>query len=253
VPHYDSYECSTYRNGRKRQLNRCSIHHTNSEAVRELILDTIRRVSAFARENETEFIDRIREATIIRHTEAAATHKTQIERNEKRITELDMLFRKVYEDNALGKLTDDRFRLLSDTYDNEQAILKEQTANLRAELDVFDADSVKADKFIEIVRRYSAFEELTTPMLNELVEKVLVYNPDKSTGERVQRIDIYLTFIGKFEMPAANEERQSQEADEAEEKRLARKRQQSEYFRKRYAEKKNERKREEEKRKPKIA
>ena len=242
LPHHDSYECSTYRNSKKRQINKCSLHHVNSLKVRELILDTIRKVSAKAIENEAEFTKIIRETSVIRHEETAAAHRKQIGKNFKRIIELDILFRKTYEDNAAGKLTDERFGQLSGVYDSEQAALKTQNAGLQAELDAFDADSIKTGKFIEIAHRYTRFDELTTPMLNEFVEKVLIHAPDKSSGERVQRVDIYLNFIGKFDIPVAEP---SQEEIEAEEKRLAKKRKDQEYFRRRYVEKKEEKKREE--------
>jgi len=123
-------------------------------------------------------------------------------KNEKRITELDMLFRKTYEDNAVGKLSDERFAQLSGAYESEQADLKQQNAILQSEVDSFDADSAKADRFIELVHKYTDFTELTASMINEFVDKVLIYEGDKSSGKRVQRIDIYFNFIGVFDVPA---------------------------------------------------
>ena len=114
-----------------------------------------------------------------------------------------MLFRKTYEDNATGKLNDERFKQLSDGYESEQADLKQQNVVLQSEVDAFDADSAKTDRFIELVKKYKDFPELTGSMINEFVDRILVYEGDKSSGKRVQRVDIYLNFIGMSPLPKA--------------------------------------------------
>ena len=112
-----------------------------------------------------------------------------------------MLFRKTYEDFAAGRLAEKRFELLSGGYETEQAELERQTAELRTELAHFDSDSVRVDKFMELVKRYTDFSELTPAMLHEFVEKVVVFNAEKKDGIREQRVDIYLNYIGQFEVP----------------------------------------------------
>ena len=239
-PNYDTYECATYRNSYKRQINKCSLHYVTSEAIRKAIFDTIRRVIIYANENEAEFADKIREAAAICREETAAAHRAEMQNNERRIGELDILFRKTYEDNAIGKLSDERYAQLSNLYDREQAELKASNAKLQAELDIFAENSEKTDCFIELARRYTEACELTTPMLNEFVDKVFVHEADKSSGERVQKIDVYLRFIGNFDVPAVAEECSLGDI-EAEARRLARKRKQREYARRRYANMKVER------------
>ena len=174
--------------------------------MRELVLDRIRCIGDYVRGSEEDFTRRVREASTVQRDEAAKSHKKRIAKNEKRITELDMLFRKTYEDNATNKLSDERFTQLSGSYEREQADLKEQNAVLQTELDAFNADSVKADRFIELVKKYSEFPELSSPMINEFVDKILVYEGDKSSGKRVQRVDIYLNFIGNFALPITEHE-----------------------------------------------
>jgi DNA invertase Pin-like site-specific DNA recombinase len=193
----DKYICSLY------QIHRqdCTMHYISTESVRQLILETIRCTAAYARESEAEFVELIREASSVRQGETAKGHKKQIAKNEKRIAELDSLFRKTYEDFSAGLLTESRFRQLSDSYESEQAALRSQTAGLKAELEQFDSDSLRADKFLELARRYSEFDELTAPMLHEFVEKVIVHEADRSSGKREQRVDIYLNFIGQFHAP----------------------------------------------------
>ena len=208
----DIYCCSLYQIHR----NDCTQHYISTESVSALILETIRGATAYARENEAEFIKLIREASAVRQGEAAKTHKKQISRNEKRITELDTLFRKTYEDFSAGLLNENRFRQLSGDYEEEQETLRVQTAGLKAELAQFDSDSLRADRFLELARRYSDFDELTAPVLHEFVEKVVVHEADRSSGKREQRVDIYLNFIGQFTAPAEVEP-----DDDAEEKRAA--------------------------------
>ena len=102
---------------------------------------------------------------------------------------------------VLGKLTNKRFQLLSEEYEQEQAELEQSIETMQAELNSFNADSSRADKFIELVKRYTDFTELTTPMIIEFIEKIVVHEADKSSGERQQDVEIYLNFIGKFELP----------------------------------------------------
>jgi hypothetical protein len=103
----------------------------------------------------------LREESAIKQAAAAKSHRRQIIKNEKRIAELDTLFRRTYEDFAAGRLSETRFEQLSGGYESEQAALTEQTAGLRTELDAFDTDSIRADKFMELTRRYTDFSELT--------------------------------------------------------------------------------------------
>jgi hypothetical protein len=95
------------------------------------------------------------------------------------------LFKKTYEDNASGKLSDKRFEQLSADYEREQADLETQNEQLTAEITAFNEDSEKSSKFIELVRRYTEYDELTTPILNSFISKVVVHEADKSSGERV--------------------------------------------------------------------
>ena len=197
----DAYCCSLYQIHR----NDCTMHYIDTASVSALILETIRGATAYARENEAEFVKLIREASAVRQGEAAKTHKKQIAKNEKRITELDTLFRKTYEDFSSGLLNENRFRQLSGGYESEQDTLRTQTAVLRSELEQFDCDGLRADKFLELARRYSDFDELTAPMLHEFVEKVIVHEADRSNGRREQRVDITLNFIGQFAAPGKSE------------------------------------------------
>jgi hypothetical protein len=116
------------------------------------------------------------------------------------------LFRKTYEDYAAGRLSEKRFEQLSQSYESEQAELEKQTTEIREQLAQFENDSLKADKFLELARRYTDFSELTPAILHEFVEKVIVHEGDKSSGRRVQQVDIYLNYIGQFDLPDYSEQ-----------------------------------------------
>jgi len=103
--------------------------------------------------------------------------------------------------NVNGKLTDKRFETLSQEYESEQTSLEEPAQRLQEELAGFDADSLRADKFIEIAKRYTDFSKLAAPMINEFIDRIYVHEGEKVDGERVQKVDVYLNFIGKVELP----------------------------------------------------
>ena len=120
-----------------------------------------------------------------------------IERN----GELNTLIKKLYEGNATGKIPDKHFERLLAEYDREQTALETEIEDLQAQIDSFNEDSTKADKFIAVVRRYTDFTELTTPMLNEFIEKVVVHEATGGRTDRKQKIDVYFNFVGQVELP----------------------------------------------------
>ena len=199
----DTYMCSSFSESAKTIRQNCTLHYIRTAAVRELILDTIKNVSGYVRENETEFIQKVREASEIRQASAAKSSRKQLVKNQKRHTELDAVISKLYEDNATGKIPDARFEILLIGYEKEQSELAGQIAELEKQVNEFDSDSVRVDKFIETVKRFTDFSELTTPMIHEFVERIVVHEGDKSSGERIQKVDIYLNFIGKFDIAPA--------------------------------------------------
>ena len=114
---------------------------------------------------------------------------------------LDTLIKTLYESYAMGKITEKRFEMLSADYEKEQAELEEVIAADISELEVFTTDKDRAQQFLSIAKRYTDFSQLTTPMINEFVDKILVHAPEKIDGERTIEIEIYLKFIGKFDIP----------------------------------------------------
>lgn len=241
-PDRDEYNCSTYNLSRQSYDKQCSQHYIRTEVVRKLVLETIKAVSDYVITNEEEFINRIYSTSRDKQKESIRSLKRKIAQDTKRVNELNMLMKKLYEDNINGKLSDKRFEFMLSEFENEQDTLEISMENAKAEIEKYESDTVRADKFIELVKRYTDFSELTTPMLNEFVEKILVHEADYSSGERVQEVEIYLNFIGKFELPV--KEPTAEEIAEHE-KLKARRAKKAEYNR-RYMEKRRKRIAEEE-------
>ena len=166
-----------------------------------MLLDTIKTVSAYAISNEAEFIEKVRAASEVRQAQAAKDLKRKLNKDRKRSKELDGLIKKLYEAYASEKISEKRFEMPSGEYEQEQAALEVAIRQEQAELDAFEADTAKVDQFLALTKKFTDFSVLTTPMIYEFVDKIVVHAPDRSSGERTQEVDIYLKFIGKFDVP----------------------------------------------------
>ena len=198
----DSYNCSTYTLTIERAERKCFSHSISTEALRALTLETIRTVSKYAIENEEEFTRKVREAAEIRQDEAAKDLKRRINKAKKRHAELETMIKALYESFLLGKIPEKRFEMLSASYEAEQAELDELIAQDQASLDVFMSDSTRIEQFMKLAKKYRDFDELTTPMINEFVDKILVHQVTRDEyGDRCQEVEIYLNFIGNFQVP----------------------------------------------------
>ena len=220
--HFDTYNCSTYSNTRIRETRICSNHHISTQAVRTLLLEAIRKIAQYAIADPKAFAQQIRAEAQIQHEAAAKELKRRLARDRKRCAELDGLFQKLYESYATGKITEKRFDMMAANYETEQAELEQRIADGQQELDTYMQDEDRIDKFLELTKRYTDFSELTTPMIKEFVEKIVVHAPDRSTGQRTQQVDIYFKFIGQFSIPEETEQLSPEEQsarDELEAKR----------------------------------
>lgn len=197
----DYYACSTRELSGRKYNPLCSRHRITTAALKEIVLNAIREAGNFVRTDEEEFAARIRAASAIRKENMLKEKKKQLGDEKKRLAELDLLIRRTYEDNINGKLSDKSFTLLLSGYEKEQEQLEQSVNGIQAEMDSFHEDSIKIDKFKSLVEKYTDLSELTAPMLNEFVEKIIVHESDYSSGKRVQKVDVYLNFIGKFDVP----------------------------------------------------
>jgi DNA invertase Pin-like site-specific DNA recombinase len=210
----DNYHCSTYSLYKGKFEDRCTQHHVRTNVVRDLLLDTIKFTANYVNEHEAEFIERLRSSTELQQKNEITALKKRLSREQKRINDLNTLIKKIYEDNVNGKISDKRFEMLLTDYESEQNELESSADALEKALHEYQKNSDNVDKFIELVHRYTDFSELTTPMIHEFVEKIVVHEADKSTGERIQQIDIYLKYVGKLDiipMPELTPEQRKEE------------------------------------------
>lgn len=198
----DFYDCSSYTLAHQKRTHACCGHYIRTRVLRELILDTIRTVSTFAISNPDEFMEKVRAASQLRQAEAAKDTRRKLNKDKKRIAELDTIIKKLYESFAIGRITDERFDSLLEEYEAEQKLLQASAADAEQRLASFQEDTVRLDQFLALAKKYTDFSELTTPMINEFIDKILVHAPEKIDGDRVQEVEIYLKFIGRFELPA---------------------------------------------------
>ena len=217
----DTYNCATYTLTLQRETKKCCSHSVSTKAMRELILYTIRTVSEYAIANEEEFRQRVLDASRIKQEAEAKGLKKKLAKAKKRYAELDVLIKKLYESYAMEKISEHRFDMLSAEYEQEQAELESVIAADQVELEIFHTDATRADQFMVLAKKYTDFSNLTTPMINEFIEKILIHAPEKIDGERTMEIEIFLKFIGKFEVPMPEPTPEEIAAAEADRKRRA--------------------------------
>ncbi len=190
----ECYTCSAYRTRKN-----CTAHYIRAVVLEQLVLQNLQRVIAYVQEDEGEFVRLVMKNQSAAQAAEQEQAKRLLEKNTRRVDELDAIIQRLYEDNVSGKLSDERFKKLSDAYEQEQAVLRESIPALTEQVRERDSRTVDLQHFLKRVRKYTQPEKLTPAMLRELVEKVVVYAPDKSSGHRTQRIDVYYTFIGKID------------------------------------------------------
>ena len=191
----ENYTCGTYR----RFSNRCTAHYIRVVVLEELVLQNLQRVVAYAREDEDEFVRRVIENKLAVQRTEQEQSKRKLEKQRRRITELDAIIQRLYEDNVTGKLTDERFAKLSAAYEAEQAELKQSVESLSVIVEASEAQAVNVRSFLKIVKKYTEPTSLTPQLLHEFVDKIVVHEADKSSGHRIQRIDVHYNFIGEVD------------------------------------------------------
>ena len=204
------YLCAGYRKSR----DICgSTHSIRTVILEELILQNLCKVVSYAREQEDQFVKMVMDMDEKERSKGLAKKKKLLTDAEKRISELDRIFKHLYEDNITGKLTDERFKKLSADYEAEQAALQTQANSLREEIQEKESKCANVERFLSIVRKYTEIPELTPHILHEFVEKIVVHaatDPHSKTN-RKQEVDIYYKGIGILEMSRVFDIRQNEE------------------------------------------
>ena len=193
--HQECYCCGRYRD----RTNACSMHYIRELVLADLMKENLKQVVRLASEDEQEFVRRLTNRNAQEQAAQERTLKNELATKEQRIKELDGIIKRLYEDNITGKLSDERFKIFSTDYEDEQHSLREEVASLKQQLEDMESTSVNVSGFLKAAQRYTDFDELTPSMLHDLIEKIIVHEGDKSSGHREQRIEIYYTFIGAAE------------------------------------------------------
>ena len=197
-PEIKYFNCSNYKGNR----GTCgSTHYVRVDFLEQVVLGEIRRLTKYAGLYEDDFLKEV-----IGHSRQAEETERRLKEKElksllARDDELDGLFERIYEDNVSGKLSDDRFAKMSRRYEEEQKELSEKIKKLRSEIEKQNSRATSTDMFVSIVRKYTRARKLTPRMLNELVEKIEVYNAERIDGEWVQRLRIHYNCVGEMNIP----------------------------------------------------
>ena len=188
----DFFDCSLH----KKNGSKCKGHFIRVKVLEGRVLSHVQRVTDYILCHEDYFRKVMEEQLRVESTEKLTVLKKQLARNEKRIADLKRLFMKIYEDNVNGKLSDDRFDMMSQSYDAEQKQLEEEVLSIQQEIEVQEQQIENIEKFVQKAHKYVHIEELTPYALRELVSAIYVDAPDKSSGKRVQHIHIKYDGLG---------------------------------------------------------
>ena len=197
TPQQDCYRCSRY----KSNTGDCTMHFIREETLKLFVLRRIFDVTALFFDDAMAFEEAARKQRFQEAEKEARKRRREIAQAEKRITELDRIFKRIYEDDISGAISHERFLKLSADYEAEQKELTEQVKIWREAVETFEQDQADFASFAAIVRKYVGIRELTPTIVNEFVKKIIVHAPDKSSGHRRQKIELVWNFIGEVNLP----------------------------------------------------
>ena len=201
IPPEDCYNCANYNLSRQKYVVQCSSHSIQTWVIRQLVLDTIKKTCDFAISNEQEFLELVSSSSAKTQQDMAVKAKGRIKASEKRCEEINRMIRKLYEDNVSGRLSDKHFDMMLSEYEKEMGVLEQQIENDRDTINTLETETNNVEHFMELVKRYTDFTELTAPMINEFVSKIMIHKAEGKGAERTQEVEIYLNYVGKVELP----------------------------------------------------
>ena len=191
-----AYTCGKYRN-RSRVGDVCTTHYIRKSVLMELVLGDMQRVMSFVKNREQEFVTAANEYSEQSARKAVERQRKELEKAEARIGELDILFRKLYEDNALGRISDAQFVSLSAGFEDEKNALLPRIVELKGIISAVTERSTDIKRFLAITRRYTEINELTYENVHDLIDRILIHDLDKETNTR--KIEIFYSFVGKVD------------------------------------------------------
>ena len=189
------YLCENYRSN----TANCTMHYIRNVVVERIVLENLKEVIQYVSNYEDEFVRMIMDSDMRQRNRELSQKKKRLAEIQKRIGELDTIFQRIYEDNIIGKLSDERFMKMSKGYEDEQRTLQTEADGIQSELQQKEKKSVDVKRFLAIVKKYTDLTELTPEILREFIDKIIVHAPDKSSGRRLQEIEIIYNHIGEFD------------------------------------------------------
>ena len=199
------YTCSQYSKVPVGKL--CTTQHRiNEDVVLSLVSEMLKAIAEYAKHDRAEFVRVVQEAQSSQQTAEVRKQRTRLATAKQRVSELEVLLCKIYEDNILGKLSDSRYATLDAQYEKEQSELTAEISDLEKAIKSYEKHEKDADRFIALIDKYENFDKLTIAMLNEFIEKILVHERDrKGSIQTTQEVEIYFNFVGRFVPPAFGE------------------------------------------------
>ena len=199
------YTCSQYSKVPVGKLCKTQ-HRINEEVVLSLVSEMLKAIAEYAKHDRAEFVRVVQEAQSSQQTAEVKKQRTRLATAKQRVSELEVLLCKIYEDNILGKLSDSRYATLDAQYEKEQSELTAEISVLEKAVKSYEKHEKDADRFIALIDKYENFDKLTIAMLNEFIEKILVHERDrKGSIQTTQEVEIYFNFVGRFVPPAFGE------------------------------------------------
>ena len=212
---YDSnqaFRCSRYHN----KYHSCTGHYIKASTIEMLIYQATKRVSQYVLKDEKEFVEQLKAQYELQCEKDNTDDKKELLEAKRRMMDLDDLIKGLYENFTLGRLPERQFNRLMTEYDTEQSNLEQRMSELETATERISTKAVQIDKFVRLVKKYRDFEELTTPMLNDFIEKVVIHEAEGGrTKDRTQQVDIYFNFIGNFVLPLSEDEVEALQSEEA--------------------------------------
>ena len=194
----DAFICSTYR---KKKKNLCTEHAIKVSALKQIVLEDIRKICAYVRRYETKFVEDYRKCSTRESAKLQAAARNELKKAESRLSEIERIIVKLYEEKICGTMPDERFELLAKNYEAEQAELKRKVVTLKDGLTATDESEKNLAKFVAIVKSYTEVTELTPEILNSFIDKIYIGKPERIDGQRVQDVRIVYKLIGAVNIP----------------------------------------------------
>ena len=194
----DAFICSTYR---KKKKNLCTEHAIKVSALDQIVLRDIRKVCAYIKQYEQEFVEDFRQCSRKESARLQLMGKSELKKAENRLSEIEKIIVKLYEEKVCGRMPEERFELLAKNYETEQAELKQKTEALKASLAAKEERDGSLEKFVSLVRSYTEVQNLTPEILNSFIDKIYIGKPERIDGQRVQEVKIIYKLVGAVNIP----------------------------------------------------